>query len=148
MLKENIMVSHLEPELPPIAMTFGDCDRLSRLATAAAKNHPQAVGFLLREIERADVVPDIGDRHGLVVMGSQVHYRDDHSGRMRWITLVYPHEADVFAGKVSVLTPIGAALIGLSVSQSIAFETPSGETRSLTVLAVRDPVPGESYAMP
>ena len=80
-----------------------------------------------------------GERPGLVVMGAQVLYRDDQSDRTRWVTLVYPPDADVSEGKVSVLTPIGAALIGLSVSQSIAFETPSGDRRSLTVLAVRNP---------
>ena len=140
------MVSHFEPELPPIAMTAGDCDRLGRLAAAAAKNHPQAAEFLAREIERADVVP--GERPGLVMMGSQVLYRDDHSDRTRWVTLVYPPDADMSEGKVSVLTPIGAALIGLSVSQSIVFETPSGERRSLTVLGVRNVQGVQLQAMP
>ena len=132
------MVSHLEPQLPPIAMPAGDSDRLSRLAAAAAKSHRQAAEFLTREIERADLVNDAGP--GLVVMGSRLLYRDDETDRARWITLVYPHEADVAAGRISILSPIGAALIGLSVSQSIAFETPSGARRSLTVLAVANPV--------
>jgi regulator of nucleoside diphosphate kinase len=61
--------------------------------------------------------------------------------------LVYPHEADVTAGKISVLTPIGAALIGLSVSQSIEWETNLGDRRSLTVLRVSPPAPGENGRM-
>ncbi|MBV6487700.1 MAG: nucleoside diphosphate kinase regulator [Pseudorhodoplanes sp.] len=133
------MVSHLEPELPPIAMTAYDSEQLNRLASAAARNHPQTTEFLAREIARADIVPDIGERPGLVVMGSQVLFRDDNSDATRWVTLVYPQDADVSEGKISVLSPIGAALIGLSVSQSIAFETPAGARRSLTVLAVRNP---------
>jgi regulator of nucleoside diphosphate kinase len=52
------------------------------------------------------------------------------------VTLVYPPDADVTEGKISVLTPVGAALIGLSVSQSIEWQTPSGGWRSLTVLKV------------
>lgn len=50
--------------------------------------------------------------------------------------LVYPDEADVLEVKISVLTPIGAALIGLSVGQSIEWQTPAGGWRSLTVLQV------------
>jgi regulator of nucleoside diphosphate kinase len=51
---------------------------------------------------------------------------------------VYPEEADIARGKVSVLTPVGTALIGLQTGQSITWETPSGEVRQLTILAVRD----------
>jgi regulator of nucleoside diphosphate kinase len=69
-------------------------------------------------------------------MGSQVEFRDDTTGQVRSVTLVYPHEADLAAGKISVLTPIGAALIGLSASQSIEWQAPSGGWRSLTVLKV------------
>jgi regulator of nucleoside diphosphate kinase len=53
------------------------------------------------------------------------------------VTLVYPEAADVDAGKISILTPIGAALIGLSVGQTIEFQTPGGRWRSLTVLKVQ-----------
>jgi regulator of nucleoside diphosphate kinase len=69
-------------------------------------------------------------------MGSRVTFRDDVTSQIRAVTLVYPGEADVSLGKISVLTPVGAALIGLSVSQSIEWETQSGGRRSLTVLAV------------
>jgi regulator of nucleoside diphosphate kinase len=55
------------------------------------------------------------------------------------VTLVYPHEADLDAGRISVLTPVGAALIGLSVGQSIEWQSPTGGWRSLTVLRVHDP---------
>jgi regulator of nucleoside diphosphate kinase len=68
-------------------------------------------------------------------MGSRVTFRDDVTGQVRTVKLVYPGEADVAQGTISVLTPIGAALIGLSVSQSIEWDTVSGGRRSLTVLA-------------
>ena len=63
---------------------------------------------------------------GLVVMGADITYRDDMTGKIRRVTLVYPHEADIDANKIKVLTPIGAALISLSVSQSIKSANPSG----------------------
>jgi len=55
------------------------------------------------------------------------------------VTLVYPEEADVEAGKISVLTPIGAALIGLSAGQTIEFRIPGGRWRSLTLLKAIQP---------
>jgi regulator of nucleoside diphosphate kinase len=69
-------------------------------------------------------------------MGSEAEFRDDATGQVRRVTLVYPQEADLEAGKISVLTPIGAALIGLSAGQSIEWHTLRGERRSLTVLRV------------
>ena len=54
------------------------------------------------------------------------------------MTLVYPGEADIEQGKISILTPIGAALIGLSKGQSIDWATRTGEIRRLTVLEVRE----------
>jgi regulator of nucleoside diphosphate kinase len=65
-----------------------------------------------------------------------VKFRDDLTGKSRLVTLVYPDEASVGDGKLSVLTPIGAALVGLSRNQSIDWETSGGELRSLTVLDV------------
>ena len=72
-------------------------------------------------------------------MNSSVVFRDDASGQERAITLVYPEDADVDAGWISVLTPIGAALIGLSNGQTIEFQLPGGSWRSLTVLGVSAP---------
>jgi regulator of nucleoside diphosphate kinase len=79
-------------------------------------------------------VPSAHVLPGLVTMGSKVSFRDDTTGQERTVLLVYPDEADVSEGKISVLTPIGAALIGLSIGQSIEWQTPAGGWRSLTVL--------------
>jgi regulator of nucleoside diphosphate kinase len=54
------------------------------------------------------------------------------------VTLVYPGEADIGQGRISVLTPVGAALIGLSKGQSIDWATRTGETRRLTVIEVHE----------
>ena len=91
--------------------------------------------FLAREIDRAQVIEETERRPGLVTMGSQVTFRDDVTGQERTVTLVFPDDADVAQNKISVLTPIGAALIGLSINQSIEWQTADGGWRSLTVLA-------------
>ena len=128
-------MSYLHPELPPIAITRGDIEKLTRIADSSAGAFAQTAEFLGREIDRAQVIEEFESRPGLVKMGSRVTFRDDVTSQIRIVTLVYPGE-DVSLGKISVLTPIGAALIGLSVSQSIEWETQSGGRRSLTVLAV------------
>jgi regulator of nucleoside diphosphate kinase len=129
-----MMISHLQPELPPISLRLSDVDRLRNLAEAASEKYPQTTDFLSREIERAEVLPDARMLPGLVTMNSEVTFRDDISTQERTVTLVYPEAADVESGKISVLTPIGAALIGLSAGQTIEFQTPGGRWRSLTVL--------------
>lgn len=133
------MVSHLQPELPPISLRMCDADRLRNIAEAAAEKYPQTTDFLSREIDRAEILPDARLLPGLVTMDSEVTFRDDISLQERAVTLVYPEAADVDAGKISILTPIGAALIGLSVGQTIEFQTPGGRWRSLTVLKVLQP---------
>lgn len=124
------------PELPPIAITSGDCERLTRLVDAAAAKYPATSDFLAGELERAQILSPNEVLPGLVMMGSDVTFRDNISNDVRRAKLVYPADADLAAGRLSVLSPTGAALIGLSVSQSIEFQTPSGGWRSLTVLQV------------
>jgi regulator of nucleoside diphosphate kinase len=131
-------MSYLRAELPPISLSAADHERLSHLADVGAEKFPQAADVLAREVARANILLPGQKASGLVGMGSTVDYRDDTTGYERRVTLVYPHEADLSAGKISVLTPVGAALIGLSVSQSIEWQTPSGGWRSLTVLKVQN----------
>ena len=129
-------MSYMREDLPSITLTAVDFERLDRLASAAADTMPATADFLSRELDRANVVDSTQALPGLVQMGSRVEFRDDTTGQVRCATLVYPEEADLEAGRISVMTPIGAALIGLSVSQSIEWQTLSGGWRSLTVLAV------------
>jgi regulator of nucleoside diphosphate kinase len=130
------MPHQLRTELPPITLKRSDSARLGRLAEAAAKGYPVTAEFLARELDRATVVADDIPLSGIVCMESEVVFRDDASGRDKRVKLVYPDAADVEAGRISVLTPIGAALIGLSAGQAITFETPTGAQRSLTIIAV------------
>ena len=132
-------MSYLTPELPPISIRMCDADRLRNIAEAASDKYPQTTEFLAREIDRAEILTDAHSLPGLVTMESDVTFRDDISLQERCVTLVYPEAADVDAGKISILTPIGAALIGLSMGQTFEFQTPGGRWRSLTVLKVDQP---------
>jgi regulator of nucleoside diphosphate kinase len=73
-----------------------------------------------------------------VSMGSEVEFRDD-TGKVQTVTLVYPGEADISQRKISVLTPVGTALIGVRVGDAITWKTRSGDLRRLTVIQVREP---------
>lgn len=131
-------MSYLHAELPPISLSHTDCERLGHLAEVAADKFPQVADFLAREVARAEILLPGQAVSGLVMMGSTVDFRDDVSGQERRVTLVYPDKANVTEGKISVLTPVGAALIGLTIGQSIEWQTPGGGWRSLTVLKVHD----------
>ena len=97
---------------------------------------PGVGDYLQTELSRAIIAPDGTLGRDVVAMHSELEYRDDLSSVTRRVTLVYPGEQDVAAWKISVLTPIGAALIGLSAGQSIAFHDRTGEERRLTVTQV------------
>jgi regulator of nucleoside diphosphate kinase len=125
-----------EITLPPITVMENEARRLSALASSGAVLFPRVAHFLAREMERATVAADHSNMRNVVRMGSQVRYCDDKTGVVRDVVLVYPHEADITLRRVSVLTPVGAALIGLSVGQAIEFQTPGHNKRSLTVLGV------------
>jgi regulator of nucleoside diphosphate kinase len=133
------LMNYTTVELPSISLSATDYEQLAHLAEVGAGQFPQAADFLAREVARASVLPPGHAASGLVTMNSIVTFRDNTTLQEREVTLVYPHEADVSVRKISVLTPIGAALVGLSAGQSIDWQTPAGGWRSLTVLDVRNP---------
>lgn len=129
---------------PPLILSAAEEQRLSSLAEAAAARNPAVSALLLREIERAQVVSADAIPDDVVTMHSHVEYRDEATGETRVVQLVYPHEADIAKGRVSVLTLIGAALLGLAAGQSMPCPTQDGRERRLTVLKVsRERLDGE-----
>ena len=119
---------------PPIVVTRPDYQRLSNLADAAMQNVSTAAEELAGELDRARVVEPDQIAADVVTMHARFVFKDDSNGSTRTVTLVYPGEEDIDAGRVSILTPIGAALLGLSEGQSIAWEGRNGVSRSLTVV--------------
>lgn len=117
---------------PSITVSMADYARLMALPSPPA---------LRAELERAIVVPSESMPPSIVSMHALVRYRDEDSGQIREVELVYPDEANPGAGRVSVFAPVGAALIGLNLGESIEWEFPDGSLRRLRVLAVRPPLP-------
>ncbi|WP_192248802.1 nucleoside diphosphate kinase regulator [Mesorhizobium silamurunense] len=125
---------------PNIRISQSDHARLSVLASTVAARNPEASDELLAELERARIVADGWVSAGTVRMGSTVTFKPD-TGDRKTITLVFPGDADISEGKVSILTPIGTALIGLSAGQSIMWTARDGRRHELLVLAVNQPAP-------
>lgn len=123
---------------PAIAVTHTDSERLWRLAESFAGRNPAVAEELLSELERAKVVDDVRLATDVVRMGSFLRFTSN-LGEDRNVTLVFPGEADIAEGKVSVMTPIGVALIGLSAGQSIDWTARDGRTHRLTVESVEPP---------
>ena len=92
--------------------------------------------MLADELRRAKIVTPGAIPPDVVTMHSKVEYQDDVTGEVRRITLVYPGEGNPDAGRISVLTQVGASLIGLSEGQSMEWQGPTGGWRGLTVRRV------------
>lgn len=123
---------------PPLIVTETDHRKLIAIADAASRRFPEVADELRAEMERARVVAADAIPPDVVRMGSLVEFLSDSAQNGR-VILVFPNEADIAQNKVSVLTPIGAALIGLSAGQSITWQAPDGHKHKLTVVKVRQP---------
>lgn len=126
--------------LPRIIVGEAEEQRLSALANAVAMagRSVNVARVLLAEMERADIVPDREVPSDVVRMNSWVEYEIDGRDRRR-VQIVFPGEANIAADKVSILTPVGAALIGLSPGQTMVLEGHDGRSHKLSVLSVTAP---------
>ena len=125
---------------PPLTLARTDHQQLARLALAG-NGQGDVADDLLFELDRAQIVEDFAVPSDVVRMGSRVRYRTGRDERT--VTLVWPADADIAERRVSVLTPVGTALVGLRAKQSITFRTRDGRPQMLTVLAVWPPEDGE-----
>jgi regulator of nucleoside diphosphate kinase len=131
-------VSEASATRPRLIIDSALYPRLLAFAEQACKQIPDLGERLLEEIERADLRAPEEMPPDVVTLGSEVEYRDGE--RTQKVRIVLPHEADIGAGKLSLLTPVGAALLGLRPGQRIEWEMPNGQIRVLEVLAVHPPV--------
>lgn len=124
-------------ERPPIVITERDRDRLRALLSQRADADAAALRLLRQELERADIIPEGTPPQGLVIIGSRVGFVEDDALAVRWGTVAFP---DDYAGDdaISVLTPLGGALLGLGPGQSISWGE-GGRLRRVTVLEVQQP---------
>ncbi|CAM3619209.1 nucleoside diphosphate kinase regulator [Pseudomonas wadenswilerensis] len=123
---------------PSIIVTRLDVQRLERLIDSLDEKTQDSPGVLALqdELDRAETVGHEEIPAGVVTMNSRVHCREEASGKDYHLTLVYPKDANADEGKISILAPIGSALLGLSVGEKIDWPAPGGKTLKLELLAV------------
>lgn len=121
---------------PQIHMIEQEADKLSDLALGIEQRFPQVSELLIRETSRAKLHSAGKIPADVVTMGSSVEFLDEGTGASRTVQLVYPPEADISAGRISILTPVGAGLIGLREGQSILWPDREGQERRLTIIKV------------
>jgi regulator of nucleoside diphosphate kinase len=118
---------------PRIVVTSSDLERLRTLIDTTAGDRADALDA---ELLRAEVVDPTQVPPDVVTMNSRVVYVDEDSHETREVTLSYPKDASLEQGRVSVLAPVGAALLGLSVGQEIEWPAPGGKHKRLRILSV------------
>ena len=121
---------------PPILLSDSEYDILVGLATRSARRHPDAARLLMEEADRAKLVPAARQPRDVVALGSRVVFADEATGVTRSVQLVLPPEADIGQGRISILSLVGAGLIGLSPGQSIDWPVQAGTLRQLRVISV------------
>jgi regulator of nucleoside diphosphate kinase len=108
--------------LPAIALTTSDYPRLEKLARVAAQQGDMDAMFLLVEINRADIVPD--DARGIesiITIGSWVTYLSDWGIPRKTVQLVWPEDRTSDLAQISVLSGLGAALVGLRIGDQMPY---------------------------
>lgn len=112
-----------------IIMTVSDYNRLRSLLIS---DFVQAIGpksylkDLRAELDRAVIVPSKKIPADVITMNSTVRLRDLETDERETYTLVYPEHADIAADKLSILAPIGTAILGYRVGDVVRWRVPSG----------------------
>ncbi|HEY8493623.1 MAG TPA: nucleoside diphosphate kinase regulator [Myxococcota bacterium] len=124
--------------LPPLIISRFDFERLERLLDRLERSgKPSANLELLRaELDRAEIVEPEDVPPDVVTMNSRVRVADEVTGEVTELQLVFPAAADPDRGAVSVLAPVGSALLGLRKGASIEWPLPDGRARRIRVVEV------------
>ncbi len=121
---------------PAITLSSQDLDRLEDLLELLPAKAFPGKAALLAELNRAEVVEPREVPPDLVTMNSTVRFVIVDTGEEFQMTLVYPKDADGSAERISVLAPLGSALLGLSVGDELEWPRPGGQVMTVRVLDV------------
>lgn len=121
-------------DLPAITVSRFDLERLERLLDRVGGGGN--LDLLRQELDRAEVVEPCDVPPDVVTMNSRVRVRDEATGEESELQLVFPAAADAEQGAVSILAPIGSALLGLRVGAEIEWPVPEGRARRIRVVAL------------
>jgi regulator of nucleoside diphosphate kinase len=136
-LKEFIMTPRNTTSERQIIITEVDYDRLTHLIKSPRYRsaHWMLTDALQEELGRGRVVSATRVPKNVITMHSRVRVQDLDQGDSETYTLVYPNEANIEGGKLSILAPLARSLLGARVGQVVDFNAPAGPKR-LKVLSV------------
>ncbi len=121
---------------PPIHLLASESDVIAGLALRAEHRQPVVAAMLLEEIERAELHDPETMPEGHVRLSSMVTFVDERTHEAREVKLVLPGEANIAEGRISILTPMGAALYGLAAGHCIDWPDLSGNRRPIRIVRV------------
>jgi len=114
----------------PLYISRDDHTRLHLLVGAALQSGPSVALEKLRgELARATVIDPAAMPADIVTMGDRVKFEDLYSSEIEEYTLTYPDQSDIATGRLSILTPIGTALLGYRTGDIVDWPTPGGIRR-------------------
>ncbi|RLQ20693.1 nucleoside diphosphate kinase regulator [Seongchinamella sediminis] len=122
----------------PRSVLLGQQD-LDRIEALIRHRDTGDTELLFDELDGATVLPDHELPDDVVVMNSQVTFVDLDTNIESQVTLIYPGDSAATSNSVSILAPVGAALIGLRVGEHVEWPLPNGGQRRLKVVALRKP---------
>ena len=133
----NASLNH--SERPPIHILASESDLIASLALSSEHRLPVVSAMLLEEIERAELHDTQTMPPGHARLDSIVGYVDENTQKVREVQLVLPAEANMAENRLSILTPMGAALYGLAAGHTIEWPDLHGNYRPIRVLRVVQP---------
>ncbi|WP_323840589.1 nucleoside diphosphate kinase regulator [Photorhabdus africana] len=119
---------------PAIIINELDAERLDSLLEQPAFADTSIADALNEELDRAEIVPPAEIPSDVVTMNSRIRFIDLTSNEERVRTLVYPASLQDSSDQLSVMAPLGAALLGLRIGDEISCELPNGEKTRVKVL--------------
>jgi regulator of nucleoside diphosphate kinase len=127
-----------------------DIDRIRgflELATVGGSERYRYLVRLKQELVYSEILAPEEMPADVVTMNSQVGIHDLSNGGTITVTLVFPQEADYEQKKVSLLAPLGAALLGCHAGEEICYEAPGGSTRILIKEILYQPEAAKEYSL-
>lgn len=119
-----------------LILTSQDFDRLEALLASLPANAFAGKTALQAELDRADIVEPAEIPPNVVTMNSTVRFALLETGEEFQLTLVYPKDVQGEADRISVLAPVGSALLGLSVGDELEWPRPGGGVSTVKVVEV------------
>lgn len=126
----------MTPKSTHIVLTSRDFDRLEALLDSLPANAMPGKALLQKELERAEVVAPEDVPPNVVTMNSTIRFSIAESGEDFRLTLVYPKDVEGQTDRISVLTPVGSALLGMSVGDELEWPRPGGGKSTVRVIDV------------